>query len=138
MQFIDLAAQRDRLGPELEKAILDVVQSGAYILGPQVAEFEQRLADYIGVNHVIGCASGTDALLIPLMAWGIGRGDAVFVPSFTFASTAEVVALTGAEPVFVDIDPVTYLIDTESLNSAIEMIEAEGRAKHAVWRGASE
>lgn len=129
MQFIDLAAQRARLGQDLEKAILDVTQSGAYILGPQVAEFEERLADYIGVNHVIGCASGTDALLIPLMAWGIGVGDAVFVPSFTFASTAEVVALCGAEPVFVDIDPVTYLMDTESLSAAIQMIEAEGRLK---------
>ena len=129
MQFIDLAAQRERLGPELEKAITEVVQSGAYILGPQVSEFEARLADYIGVNHVIGCASGTDALLIPLMAWGIGTGDAVFVPSFTFASTAEVVALTGAEPVFVDIDPVTYLMDKDSLKSAIQMIEAEGRLK---------
>ncbi|MDZ7823261.1 MAG: DegT/DnrJ/EryC1/StrS aminotransferase family protein [Ahrensia sp.] len=129
MQFIDLAAQRERLGADLEKAILEVVQSGAYILGPQVAEFEKRLADYVGVNHVIGCASGTDALLIPLMAWGIGRGDAVFVPSFTFASTAEVVALAGAEAVFVDIDPITYLMDKNSLKAAIHMIEAEGRLK---------
>ncbi|MEM5501591.1 DegT/DnrJ/EryC1/StrS aminotransferase family protein [Ahrensia kielensis] len=129
MQFIDLAAQRARLGVDLENAIMDVVKGGAYILGPQVAEFEKRLADYVGVNHVIGCASGTDALLIPLMAWGIGRGDAVFVPSFTFASTAEVVALAGAEPVFIDIDPQTYLMDTASLEAAIQMIEAEGRLK---------
>lgn len=129
MQFIDLGAQRERLGKELEDAIADVVRSGAYILGPQVAEFEKRLADYIGVNHVIGCASGTDALLIPLMAWGIGRGDAVFVPSFTFASTAEVVALAGAEPVFVDIDPETYLMCPNSLAAAVAMIEAEGRLK---------
>ena len=129
MKFIDLGAQRARLGPALDAAILEVVQSGAYILGPQVAEFEKRLADYIGVNHVIGCASGTDALLIPLMAWGIGRGDAVFVPSFTFASTAEVVALAGAEPVFVDIDPETYLMCPRSLAAAVAMIEAEGRLK---------
>ncbi len=127
MQFIDLGAQRARLGPALETAITDVVRSGAYILGPQVAEFEKRLADYVGVKHVVACASGTDALLIPLMAWGIGRGDAVFVPSFTFASTAEVVVLAGAEPVFVDIEPDTYLMDTASLEAAIAMVIAEGR-----------
>ena len=127
MQFIDLGAQRARLGPALDEAVSAAVHSGAYILGPQVAEFETRLADYLGVGHVIGCASGTDALQIPLMAWGVGPGDAVFVPSFTFASTAEVVALLGAEPVFVDIDPETYLMDPRSLEAAIVMIEAEGR-----------
>lgn len=127
MQFIDLAAQRARLGNPLEKAIIDVVQSGAYILGPQVAEFEKQLAEYVGVKHVVACASGTDALQIPLMAWGVGPGDAVFVPSFTFAATAEVVALLGAEPVFVDIDPVHYLMDPASLRAAIDLIVAEGR-----------
>ncbi|MEO1747490.1 MAG: DegT/DnrJ/EryC1/StrS aminotransferase family protein [Pseudomonadota bacterium] len=127
MQFIDLAAQRARLGAELEQAINSVVQSGRYILGPEVAEFEKRLGDYLGVSNVVACASGTDALQIPLMAWGVGPGDAVFVPSFTFASTAEVVALVGAEPVFVDIDPQNYLMDPASLQSAIDMIEAEGR-----------
>ncbi|MEO1702586.1 MAG: DegT/DnrJ/EryC1/StrS aminotransferase family protein [Pseudomonadota bacterium] len=129
MQFIDLAAQRARLGAKLEASVNAVVQSGRYILGPQVAEFEKRLADYLGVSHVVGCASGTDALQIPLMAWRVGAGDAVFVPSFTFASTAEVVALVGAEPVFVDIDPQTYLMDPHSLQAAIAMIEAEGRLK---------
>lgn len=129
MQFIDLGAQRARLGAALDEAVSAVVHSGAYILGPQVAEFEKRLADYIGVKHVIGCASGTDALQIPLMAWGVGPGDAVFVPSFTFASTAEVVALLGAEPVFVDIDPDTYLMDVRSLEAAIAMIAAEGRLR---------
>lgn len=127
MQFIDLAAQRARLGSALDEAVSAVVHGGAYILGPDVAEFEKRLADYLGVKHVIGCASGTDALQIPLMAWGVGPGDAVFVPSFTFASTAEVVALLGAEPVFVDIDPDTYLMDVRSLEATIAMIEAEGR-----------
>ncbi|MEO1745923.1 MAG: DegT/DnrJ/EryC1/StrS aminotransferase family protein, partial [Pseudomonadota bacterium] len=83
--------------------------------------------DYLGVPHVVACASGTDALQIPLMAWSVGPGDAVFVPSFTFASTAEVVALVGAEPVFVDIDPQTYLMDPVSLKAAIAMISAEGR-----------
>ncbi|MEM1378536.1 MAG: DegT/DnrJ/EryC1/StrS aminotransferase family protein [Pseudomonadota bacterium] len=127
MQFIDLAAQRARLGSRLEEAVNSVVQGGRYILGPEVAEFEKRLGDYLGVEHVVACASGTDALQIPLMAWGIGPGDAVFVPSFTFASTAEVVALVGAEPVFVDIDPQTYLMDPRSLQVAIDMIIAEGR-----------
>lgn len=127
MQFIDLGAQRARIEDKIQAAINGVVSSGAFILGPQVGEFERQLADYVGVKHVLGCASGTDALLIPLMAKGVGRGDAVFVPSFTFAATAEVVALTGAEPVFVDIDPDTYNMDPASLKEAIAMIEAEGR-----------
>lgn len=127
MQFIDLGAQRARIEDRIQAAIGNVVSSGAYILGPQVGEFERRLADYVGVRHVIGCASGTDALQIPLMARGIGPGDAVFVPSFTFAATAEVVALVGAEPVFVDIDPDTYNMDPASLAEAVAMIEAEGR-----------
>jgi dTDP-4-amino-4,6-dideoxygalactose transaminase len=129
MQFIDLGAQRARIEDNIQSAINAVIASGAFILGPQVGEFERQLADYVGVKHVIGCASGTDALLIPLMAKGIGPGDAVFVPSFTFAATAEVVALAGAEPVFVDIDPDTYNIDPKSLEEAIAMIEAEGRLK---------
>lgn len=127
MQFIDLGAQRARIEDKIQSAINGVVSSGAFILGPQVGEFERQLADYVGVKHVLGCASGTDALLIPLMAKGIGRGDAVFVPSFTFAATAEVVALTSAEPVFVDIDPDTYNMDPASLKEAIAMIETEGR-----------
>ena len=127
MQFIDLGAQRARIEDKIQAAINGVVSSGAFILGPQVGEFERQLADYVGVKHVLGCASGTDALLIPLMAKGIGRGDAVFVPSFTFAAAAEVVALSGAEPVFVDIDPDTYNMDPASLTEAIAMIEAEGR-----------
>ncbi|QKV17056.1 DegT/DnrJ/EryC1/StrS family aminotransferase [Oricola thermophila] len=127
MQFIDLGAQRTRIEHKITAAVDAVVKSGAYILGPQVGEFERRLAEYVGVKHVVGCASGTDALLIPLMAKGIGRGDAVFVPGFTFAATAEVVALAGAEPVFVDIDPDTYNMDPRSLEEAIAMIETEGR-----------
>jgi len=127
MQFIDLGAQRERIGSALHEAIGRVVDSGAYILGPEVGAFEAELAQYLGVKHVIGCASGTDALQIPLMAWGVGPGDAVFVPSFTFASTAEVVAVVGATPVFVDIDPVTYNMDPASLEAAIEMVKSEGR-----------
>ncbi len=93
MQFIDLRAQRERIADKLRIAIDTVVSDGRYILGPQVAEFEQKLAAYVGVKHVVACANGTDALLLPLLASGIGPGDAVFVPSFTFAATAEVVAL---------------------------------------------
>lgn len=127
MQFIDLGAQRERIGDRLKAAIDAVVGDGRYILGPQVAEFEQALARYVGVRHAVGCANGTDALLLPLMAHGIGPGDAVFCPSFTFAATAEVVALRQAEPVFVEIDPDTYNIDPASLEAAIDMVIAEGR-----------
>ena len=129
MQFIDLGAQRARIGERLTAAMQRVVEEGRYILGPQVAEFEQKLAAYAGVKHVVACANGTDALLLPLYASGIGPGDAVFVPSFTFAATAEVVALAKAEPVFVDVDADSYNIDIASLEAAIEMIKKEGRLK---------
>lgn len=127
MQFIDLGAQRARIQDRLEKALSKVLNEGRYILGPEVAEFEQKLAEYVGVKHVVACANGTDALLIPLMANGIGPGDAVFCPSFTFAATAEVVALAGATPVFVDIDPDTYNIDIDSLEAAIAEVRRDGR-----------
>ncbi|MEZ5804177.1 MAG: DegT/DnrJ/EryC1/StrS aminotransferase family protein [Rhizobiaceae bacterium] len=127
MQFIDLGAQRERIREKLRAAIDAVIDDGRYILGPQVAEFEKQLAAYVGVKHVVACANGTDALLLPLLASGIGPGDAVFVPSFTFAATAEVVALAHAEPVFVDVDPDTYNIDIASLEAAIAAIRKEGR-----------
>ena len=127
MQFIDLGAQRERIREKLRAAIDAVVDDGRYILGPQVAEFEKQLAAYVGVKHVVACANGTDALLLPLLASGVGPGDAVFVPSFTFAATAEVVALAHAEPVFVDVDPDTYNIDIASLEAAIAAIRKEGR-----------
>jgi dTDP-4-amino-4,6-dideoxygalactose transaminase len=129
MQFIDLGAQRRRIADRLKAAIDHVIEDGRYILGPQVAEFEQKLAAYVGVKHCIACANGTDALLLPLYASGIGPGDAVFVPSFTFAATAEVVALAKAEPIFVDVDPDTYNINIDSLEAAIAMVKAEGRLK---------
>ncbi|MBL8581320.1 MAG: DegT/DnrJ/EryC1/StrS aminotransferase family protein [Rhizobiaceae bacterium] len=127
MQFIDLGAQRARIRERLRTAIDQVIDDGRYIHGPQVAEFENKLAAYVGVKHAIGCANGTDALLLPLMAAGIGPGDAVFVPSFTFAATAEVVALAHAEPVFVEIAADTYNMDAASLEAAIAMVKAEGR-----------
>jgi dTDP-4-amino-4,6-dideoxygalactose transaminase len=100
MQFIDLGAQRERIRDRLKAAIDHVVDDGRYILGPQVGEFERKLADYVGVKHVIACANGTDALLLPLFAANVGPGDAVFVPSFTFAATAEVVALAQCRTCF--------------------------------------
>ncbi|WP_353642222.1 DegT/DnrJ/EryC1/StrS aminotransferase family protein [Mesorhizobium sp. WSM2239] len=129
MQFIDLGAQRERIRDRLKAAIDRVVDDGRYILGPEVTEFENQLAAYVGVKHAVACANGTDALLLPLYASGIGPGDAVFVPSFTFAATAEVVALAKAEPVFVDVDPDTYNIDIASLEAAIAMVKKEGRLK---------
>src|SRR6202790_3709596 len=99
--FIDLQAQRRRLGEPLMRAISAAVEGGQWILGPQVAALEEQLAAFAGVKHAVACANGTDALLLILKAWNIGPGDAVFVPSFTFAASAEVAALAGAAPVFV-------------------------------------
>jgi len=127
MHFIDLGAQRTRIETQINKAVLEVVAAGQYILGPQVAEFEEKIADYIGVKHAIACANGTDALLMPLMAKNIGPGDAVFCPAFTFLATAEVVALSGAEPVFVDVLPDSYNIDPTSLSEAIIQVKKTGK-----------
>ncbi|WP_374471766.1 DegT/DnrJ/EryC1/StrS family aminotransferase [Phenylobacterium sp.] len=124
--FIDLQAQRQRLGQPLEDAILKVVRSGAYIMGPEIAAFETAMGVFGEAPFVLSCASGTDALLLPLMAWGIGPGDAVFCPSFTFAATAEVMPLVGASPVFVDIRPDTYNMDPASLDAAIAQVKADG------------
>jgi dTDP-4-amino-4,6-dideoxygalactose transaminase len=125
--FIDLQAQRKRLGQPLEDAILKVVRSGAYIMGPEIGEFERQLAAFGQAPFALSCGSGTEALVLPLMAWGIGPGDAVFCPSFTFAATAEAMPLVGASPVFVDIDPDTYNMDPESLEAAIEAVKREGK-----------
>lgn len=127
MQLIDLQAQRRRLGPALERAIMQAVEGGQWIMGPQVAELERRLCEFAGVKHAIACANGTDALMIVLRAWEIGPGDAVFVPAFTFAASAEVVALVGATPVFVDVLEDTYNMDPASLEAAIAMVKREGR-----------
>jgi dTDP-4-amino-4,6-dideoxygalactose transaminase len=125
--FIDLQAQRARMGQPLEDAILKVVRSGAYIMGPEIAELERQLCAFGQAPFALTCGSGTEALVLPLMAWGIGPGDAVFCPSFTFAATAEVMPLVGASPVFVDIDPETYNLDPESLQAAIEAVKREGK-----------
>ncbi|NIP45244.1 MAG: aminotransferase class I/II-fold pyridoxal phosphate-dependent enzyme [Gammaproteobacteria bacterium] len=117
--FIDLQAQRRRIADKIEAAVQRVIEHGAYIMGPEVAELEEKLAAFAGVRHAISCANGTDALLIPLMAKGIGPGDAVFLPAFTFTATAEVAALIGATPVFVDVDPVSFNMDPQSLAASI-------------------
>jgi len=124
--FIDLQAQRRRLGAPLEAAIQKAVEGGQWILGPQVAQFERDIAQWAGVKHAIACANGTDALLLVLRAWGVGPGDAVFVPAFTFAASAEVVALAGAVPVFVDVLPDTFNIDPVSLDAAIALVKKHG------------
>ncbi|HEY1615015.1 MAG TPA: DegT/DnrJ/EryC1/StrS family aminotransferase [Rhizomicrobium sp.] len=125
--FIDLQAQRRRLGPALERAILDAVEGGQWVMGPQVAALEKELAAFAGVKHAIACANGTDALMIVLRAWDIGPGDAVFVPAFTFAASAEVVALVGAAPVFVDVREDTFNMSPESLKEAIALVRREGK-----------
>jgi dTDP-4-amino-4,6-dideoxygalactose transaminase len=127
--FIDLQAQRRRLGEPLNKAIQAAVESGQWILGPQVAELEDKLAAFAGVKHCISCANGTDALMIVLRAWEIGPGDAVFVPAFTFAASAEVVALVGASPVFVDVLEDTFNMNPASLEAAIALVKREGKLK---------
>jgi UDP-2-acetamido-2-deoxy-ribo-hexuluronate aminotransferase len=119
LDFIDLKAQQQLIFPALMKRIEGVLSHGQYILGPEVAELEARLAAYVGVKHAISCSSGTDALLMPLMAYGVGPGDAVFTPPFTFIATAEVIQLLGATPVFVDIDPRTFNLDPDALADAI-------------------
>lgn len=127
IQFIDLQAQRRRIGEPMTRAILDAVEGGAWVMGPQVRQFEADLAAFGQAEYALGCANGTDALSLPLRAWGVGPGDAVFCPSFTFAATAEVAPWFGAENVFIDIDPATYNIDPAHLEAAVEAVKAEGR-----------
>lgn len=130
--FIDLQAQRARLGDAVDQAIAKVLDHGRFIMGPEVAELEKRLAEMGGAKHCVSCSSGTDSLLLVLMAWGIGPGDAVIVPAMTFASTAEVVALTGATPVFCDVLGDTFNMDTASLKGAITVAKDAGLNLKAV------
>lgn len=129
--FIDLGIQRARIGAKIESAVLKVINHGAYIMGPEVKTFEADMATFAGAKHALSCANGTDAIELILLGLGIGKGDAVFVPAFTFVATAEVVPMTGAEPVFVDIDGPTYNIDPGKLDAAIAAVKAEGRLKPA-------
>jgi UDP-2-acetamido-2-deoxy-ribo-hexuluronate aminotransferase len=119
MQFIDLQAQYQRCKGEIDRQIQEVLDSSGYILGPKVKELEEKLAAHVGVKHAVGVASGTDALLICLMALGIGAGDEVITSAFSFFATAEVISLLGAKPVFIDIDPSTYNIDSSLIENKI-------------------
>ncbi len=130
--FIDIAAQRRRLGKSVDDAVARVLGHCQFINGPEVTQLEAALADFSGARHVVSCASGTDALLMVLMAKGVGRGDAVFCPSFTFCATGEAVALTGATPVFVDVDEATFNIDPASLKRGIATAKRLGLRPVAV------
>jgi dTDP-4-amino-4,6-dideoxygalactose transaminase len=132
IEFNDLHAQRARLGDRIDKAIEGVLQRGAFISGPEVSELEARLAGHCGVDHAIACASGTDAIVLALMALGIGPGDAVVVPTFTFAATAEAVALVGATPVFADVLAETYNLDPVSALAALDVARHQGLRPRAV------
>ncbi|WGR97359.1 DegT/DnrJ/EryC1/StrS family aminotransferase [Bradyrhizobium sp. ISRA443] len=124
--FIDISAQRQRLGKSIDEAVARVLNHCQFINGPEVTALETALADYTGAKHVVTCASGTDALLMVLMAKNVGLGDAVLCPSFTFCATGEAVALTGATPVFVDVDEATFNIDVNSLKRGIATARARG------------
>jgi dTDP-4-amino-4,6-dideoxygalactose transaminase len=129
--FIDLAAQQAALKPRIDAAIARVLAHGAYVMGPEVARFEAQLAEFARARFAVSCGNGTDALALPLMAWGIGQGDAVFCPSFTFAATPEVIPWTGATPVFVDILEGAYNLDPDHLEAAIEAVKAKGALRPA-------
>jgi len=135
LDFINLKAQQEAILPVLLERLQRVLSHGQFILGPEVQELEERLAAYVVVNHVIACSSGTDALLMSLMAYKVGPGDAVFTTPFTFIATAEVIQLVGATPVFVDIDPRTFNMDPEALAQAIAGFPREPRLAHLRPRG---
>lgn len=132
MEFRDLKAQYAALKEEIDAAMLGVAASSTYIGGKPVQELERALADYIGVKYCLTCANGTDALLLALMAWDIGPGDAVFIPSFTFFASAEVVSLRGATPVFVDVDPDTFNLDAVRLEERIAEVLHDGKLRPRV------
>src|SRR4029079_5052344 len=124
--FIDVAAQRRRLGRAVDEAIARVLAHCQFIQGPEVRALEAELAAFCGARHAIGCSNGTDALRLVLMAWGVGPGDAVICPAFTFCATAEVVALCGATPVLADVDAETFNLHPASLEKAIAVARKRG------------
>ncbi len=133
MEFRDLRAQYGALKPDIDGAVASVLSSGRFIGGAPVADLEAALADYVGVAHCLTCANGTDALELALLAWGVGEGDAVFVPDFTFFSSGEVVPLVGATPVFVDVDPATFDLDPAALRRAVAWVrQSTGLVPRAV------
>jgi UDP-2-acetamido-2-deoxy-ribo-hexuluronate aminotransferase len=123
MDFIDLAKQQQRIRDKIEANIRSVLEHGKYIMGPEIKALERKLADFVGVRHAIACSSGTDALLLALMAYGVGPGDAILTSPFTFIATAEVIGLLEATPVFVDIDRVTFNMNPKHLERAIHAIK---------------
>ncbi|MFM8679719.1 MAG: DegT/DnrJ/EryC1/StrS family aminotransferase, partial [Alphaproteobacteria bacterium] len=129
LPFIDLQAQYRRLKPAIDARVMRVLEHGKFILGPEVGELEAALSAFCGVRETVTVASGTEALRIPMMAEGIGPGDAVFLPAFTYTATAEVPCALGAEPVFVDVDPRSYNLDPAALARAIAATRAEGRLR---------
>jgi dTDP-4-amino-4,6-dideoxygalactose transaminase len=137
MQFVDLAAQQKRIRHKIDSNISAVLDHGKYIMGPEIQQLEKRLADYAGVKHAIGCASGTDALLMALMAYQVGPGDAIFTSPFTFIATAEVISLLGATPVFVDIDPQTFNIDPVKLDLAVRAVKNNDPGIHPLPQNSS-
>ena len=132
MKFIDLSAQQKIISEKIEKRISDILDHGQYIMGPEVFELEEKLKSYVGVSHCISCSSGTDALIIPLMAKEIGPGDAVITTSFSYIATAEVIALLRATPVFCDIYPETFNINPNGLEEAYDKAVSEGLKPKAI------
>jgi dTDP-4-amino-4,6-dideoxygalactose transaminase len=132
ISFIDVVAQRRRLGHAIDDAVARVLAHCQFVQGPEVREFEAALAAFAGVRHAIGCASGTDALLLVLLAWEIGRGDAVICPSFTYHATAEMVALLGATPIIADVAPQTFNLDPASCERAIAKASKRGLKPRAI------
>jgi len=135
IQFIDLRAQQQRIREKVVKNITRVLEHGQYIMGPEIGELEKTLGEYVGARHAVSCASGTDALLMALMAYQVGPGDAVFTTPFTFVATAEVISLLGATPVFVDIEPDTFNIDPLQLEKAIAALESKDPKIHPLPKG---
>jgi len=135
IQFIDLKVQQQRIYDTLINNIKDVLQHGQYIMGPEIKDLEDRLGRYVGIRHAVACSSGTDALLMALMAYDVGQGDAIFTTPFTFVATAEVISLLGATPVFVDIDPKTFNIDPACLEKAITTLENRDPNLHPLPKG---
>jgi len=133
--FIDLKAQQKRIYSRITQNIEAVLAHGKYIMGPEIMDLEQRLAGYAGVKHAIACSSGTEALLMALMAYNVGPGDAIFTTPFTFVATAEVISLLGATPVFVDIEPDTFNINPDCLKEAINAVKTGDIQKHPLPKG---
>ncbi len=135
IDFIDLKAQQQIINPSLMQRIQRVLEHGQYIMGPEIKELEEKLAAYVGVKHAVTCSSGTDALLMPLLAYDVGPGDAIFTTPFTFIATAEVIQILGATPVFVDIDPRTFNLEPKLLAAAIANLATNPKTAHLKPKG---